>query len=257
MRRLSWTETDSTVTWNQVGRRWLGGWARGREREGVFASARSSMISVVHDGVMNVDFCGRNVELRAGDALLIRGAAPFRYTMSSGTRIFVTEVAESSASVELARVPASRLPRAAAVAFARAREESPSDLLAVAHAADLLFKHSGEVLAPRPPHSSALMLRIKAHLDDHFREPGLRIHQTAKLFGVDAFYLARQFERVVGMTPKAYLQWLRFEHFLRTLLCEPRPMIELALEAGFSDYATFSRRVRAQLGCPPSELMAG
>jgi AraC-like DNA-binding protein len=258
MRRLAWPEEHGGVTWSQAHGRWVGSWERRRARDGVFATAREAMVSFVLEGSMTVDVGGRSEELRPGDALLIRGGAPFRYHMAQATRLLVTEVRSAAQSSEIARVRAEELPRAAARALAQARDDSPNAIVRVADAADGLFQRAGSAIPGPAEQSSALMLRIKAYLDGHFREPDQRRQHVAKRFGVDAFYLSRHFARTLGMTPKAYLQWLRFEHFLRSLLAEPAPrsFIDLALDAGFSDYATFSRRVRERFGVPPSALLA-
>jgi methylphosphotriester-DNA--protein-cysteine methyltransferase len=75
---------------------------------------------------------------------------------------------------------------------------------------------------------------------------------------MDAFYLSRGFTRSIGVTPKCFLQALRREHFLRSLLSTAgrRRLTALAFDAGFDDYAAFCRFVRRELGTPPSGLLA-
>src|SRR5262245_47954306 len=105
MRQISWPEAHGSVAWHQADGRWLGAWERERERAGVFASARGSMVAFVLDGAMEVDRGAGSMSLRPGDALLIRGRPPFRYHMDPRTRLFVTEAAIDPAPVvELVRV---------------------------------------------------------------------------------------------------------------------------------------------------------
>ncbi len=257
MRRLTWTEEHGRVSWNEADGRWLGAWERLRARTGVYASARGSMVGFVLDGAIEVGLGGGSAQVVAGEALLIRGTTPFRYAMQAGTRLFVTQVlASPPIELGLARVSAARVSRGVARALARAREDSPAALVRLAEAADELYRRDGVPISIPTTQSTALMLRIKQHLDRGFREPGLRIEKVARHFRVGSSYLSRQFSRVVGIPPKAYLQWLRVEDFLRSLLDRPRSIIDVAFEAGFSDYATFSRRLRRELGVPPSALVS-
>jgi len=258
MQRLAWAEEHGQVTWTQTASRWLGSWERQRARAGLYASARGAMVAFVLDGAMEITVCGGGTALRAGDALIIRGA-PFRYEMARGTRMVMTEVIRPPSSPvslpTLARIPACAVPARTARVLANDRDAFAASLVPVAEALDGLYLRAGQPVSATPGHSTRLMWSIKQYLDAHFSDAELRLGHVARRFKIDPFYLARQFARVIGVAPKQYVQHLRVEYFLRTLLRQPRPILELAIEAGFSEYAAFSRLLRRELGRPPSRLL--
>ncbi|MFN3321982.1 MAG: helix-turn-helix domain-containing protein [Bryobacteraceae bacterium] len=62
------------------------------------------------------------------------------------------------------------------------------------------------------------------------------------------------FRDSVGLNPKLYCRVLRFRHALERICADPAaPCAELALEAGYSDQAHFSREFRAFTGITPVE----
>ncbi len=76
----------------------------------------------------------------------------------------------------------------------------------------------------------------------------------AQEIGVSVQYLCRVFKQSTGMSPHQYL--LRERVFLaRTLILENKlPLVEIALEAGFSDQSQLSTTFKNVLGYTPSTL---
>ena len=60
------------------------------------------------------------------------------------------------------------------------------------------------------------------------------------------------FRRSVGLTPKEFGRVLRFQHALRRV-SSATTLVELAMSAGYSDQAHFSREFKAFAGVTPSE----
>src|SRR5262245_24826829 len=115
---LKWVDAHGPVSWSQADDRWLGLWERRVACDGIYATARGSMVAFVLDGAMEIDPSGSSTSLASGEALLIRGTTPFRYRMEAGTRLLVTQVSASSGpETGLVRVRASEVPRSAARAF--------------------------------------------------------------------------------------------------------------------------------------------
>jgi AraC-like DNA-binding protein len=256
MQRIVWSDSAGEVSWERVEESWLGRWERRCERTGHYASAQRSMVGAVLAGEMEVRLGpgGPGAVLRAGDALVIHAGTPFSYCMASGTRLTMTDIAQpNSAATDLGvvHIPHATLPRPEARALADGARAIGA-LMRLAR--DGTWHARGELVPLAMSHSTRPILRVKRHFDLHFREP-LRVRDVATAFRLDPFYLTRHFRRVVGLSPKPYLQWLRFEYFLRSLLATPRPILELALDAGFPDYATFCRRLRLMFGVPPSQLL--
>ena len=106
-------------------------------------------------------------------------------------------------------------------------------------------------------HTTALMLAVKRYLEAHYALP-LDLALLASRFGVDRYYLVRAYTRNFGLSPIAYANALRIEHFVWSLLEDAAPgkLVELAGDAGFGDYSTFCRRIRDRFGRAPSELVA-
>jgi AraC-like DNA-binding protein len=69
--------------------------------------------------------------------------------------------------------------------------------------------------------------------------------------GLSRFELARQFRLRFGTSPYRYLLMRRLD-FARIQLSTPLPLAEVALEAGFSDQAHFTRMFKAGFGLTPA-----
>ena len=73
--------------------------------------------------------------------------------------------------------------------------------------------------------------------------------------GLSRFELARQFRSTFGTSPYRYSLMRRLE-FVRDRLGGSEPTVKLALEAGFSDQAHFTRLFRAAFGLTPARYGA-
>jgi AraC-like DNA-binding protein len=69
--------------------------------------------------------------------------------------------------------------------------------------------------------------------------------------GLTRYDLARQFRLMCGTSPYRYLLMRRLD-FARELLAWHRPLVEIALEAGFADQAHFTRMFKAAFGITPA-----
>jgi AraC-like DNA-binding protein len=120
-----------------------------------------------------------------------------------------------------------------------------------------LEQNSHRIMTLEPVHNTFCMLQIKKYLEQHCAEP-LNFDAIARQFSLNRFYLARWFKQNFGASPRAYLQFLRHEHFIWSLLNThgPRPDLQaLASEVGHNDYSTFCRSIRQRFGKAPSELL--
>lgn len=80
------------------------------------------------------------------------------------------------------------------------------------------------------------------------------IRQIVDATGYSHRMLIALFRRSVGLTPKQYARVLRFRRLLETVSAAPRPrLVDLAMEAGFSDQAHFTREFKAIAGVTPTE----
>jgi AraC-like DNA-binding protein len=73
--------------------------------------------------------------------------------------------------------------------------------------------------------------------------------------GLTRFELARHFRAICGTSPYRYLLMRRLD-FARHQLAQRRPLVDIALEAGFADQAHFTRMFRAAFGLTPAQYAA-
>jgi len=94
--------------------------------------------------------------------------------------------------------------------------------------------------------------RAAQRLEAEFRAPP-SVQQLALDAGVHPAHFARSFRSFLGCTPGTYARQRRLA-WARQALMAGRPLIEVALEAGFADQAHFSREFKRTLGVTPSEF---
>lgn len=81
-----------------------------------------------------------------------------------------------------------------------------------------------------------------------FREP-LALPDLAAAAGLSPFHLHRLFKAETGETPAAYLARIRLAHAAHLMVVLPdAPLVQIALDSGFSSAATFARAFRQHFG---------
>ena len=94
--------------------------------------------------------------------------------------------------------------------------------------------------------------RAREYIDAHIgSNPALQ--EIADVAGLSPFHLLREFKRVIGLAPHAYLMQRRVEHAKRLLLAG-RPMRAIAIDLGYADQSHLSREIRRFYGVPPGAL---
>jgi AraC-like DNA-binding protein len=82
----------------------------------------------------------------------------------------------------------------------------------------------------------------------------LSLTAIAREMGISPFHFLRSFKRALGVTPHQYLVQTRLRRAAALTLQTPRPIVDIALAAGFSDLANFNRSFRRVIGCAPRLL---
>jgi AraC family transcriptional regulator len=82
----------------------------------------------------------------------------------------------------------------------------------------------------------------------------VRLRDVAAEVGVHPVYCARAFRQAVGCTISTYVHVLRLLDAGRLILNEKRSLDEVALQAGFTDQAHFTRICSRILGFTPGRL---
>lgn len=95
--------------------------------------------------------------------------------------------------------------------------------------------------------------RVKSYLDEHYKEK-LSLESVAERFFIDKHYLARLFKEQYGVTLVSYLQQVRVTHAKRLLRFTKMSVEEIGLECGIGELNYFSRVFKKLEGVSPSEF---
>ncbi len=90
--------------------------------------------------------------------------------------------------------------------------------------------------------------RAREYLDTHVR--GIRSCEMEVITGLSRYELARQFRLAYGTSPYRYSVLRRLDA-ARAWLRAGKPVVDVALSAGFSDQAHFTRTFTRSFGLPP------
>ena len=81
----------------------------------------------------------------------------------------------------------------------------------------------------------------------------LELNAMAAVAGMSKYHFLRVFRRLTGMTPHRYLISARLRRAALALTSSRRPVIAVALDAGFGDLSTFNKTFRAVFGLTPTQ----
>ena len=233
-------------------------------REPAFCvSTRSSELTFVLEGELEVEVgpTRRVTTARAGEGVLVLRGTPHATKNKPGTRFVIIDLPTvPSAEMGVVALPSESIPRALErrIPDLWDQHEMVASGSLEQPLAQLVARAIPRGLVPlETRHTTALMLAVKRYLEAHYALP-LDLALLASRFGVDRFYLVRAYTRNFGLSPIAYANALRIEHFVWSLLEDAAPgkLVELAGDAGFGDYSTFCRKIRDRFGRAPSDLVA-
>jgi AraC family transcriptional regulator len=84
----------------------------------------------------------------------------------------------------------------------------------------------------------------------------LDLKEMAAAAGMSKYHFLRVFRRLTGLTPHRYLVSARLRRAALALASSRRPVIAIALDAGFGDLSTFNKTFRAVFGLTPTQYRA-
>ncbi|WP_037334067.1 helix-turn-helix transcriptional regulator [Saccharomonospora piscinae] len=93
--------------------------------------------------------------------------------------------------------------------------------------------------------------RVRDRIDRDYAKP-LNVEALAREAHVSAGHLSREFRRVYGEAPYAYLMTRRIERAMTLLRRGDLTVTEVCFAVGFSSLGTFSTRFTELVGLPPS-----
>ncbi|MDI6837020.1 GlxA family transcriptional regulator [Ciceribacter thiooxidans] len=99
------------------------------------------------------------------------------------------------------------------------------------------------------PRVAAVLITMEQHI-----EAGIPIEKLAASVGLSRRQLERVFHETAKMSPAAAFRRLRMERARQILLASEKPIIEVALDVGFSSTSHFTREFRRAYNRTPAEI---
>ena len=140
-------------------------------------------------------------------------------------------------------------------AFQGIREPLALESLMVQLAEGLLEADPCGKPVARPRHLDSVALERARQLLDAEKTRVVRSSELEAVTGLTRYELARQFRVKYGTSPYHYLLMRRLD-CARVQLARSRPLVNVALEAGFADQAHFTRMFKAAFGLTPARYNA-
>jgi AraC-like DNA-binding protein len=175
------------------------------------------------------------------------------------------EIAAATASTSRYRFPAPSLrPSAKALPVVACMEalSSPasslrSEALALGLIERVIAAMTGDRRTQAAPTGRETRRVIEAiRLVEHDAGRPLELKEMAATAGMSKYHFLRVFRRLTGVTPHQYLISVRLRRAALALASSRRPVIAVALDAGFGDLSTFNKTFRAAFGLTPTQYRA-
>ncbi len=148
-----------------------------------------------------------------------------------------------------------KLSAAITSAFRGTREPLAIDSLIVQLAEGLMDADPSCTYIARPRHLDVGGLKRARQFLDAEKTRVVRSAELEAVTGLTRYDLARQFRLMCGTSPYRYLLMRRLDG-ARAQLARHRPLVDVALAAGFADQAHFSRMFKAAYGLTPARYAA-
>lgn len=265
-RSADWVRQTAPVGGVERMAAWLHGRAYRRHRHDTYA------ISLTDTGVQAFTYRGATRASTPGMVVVLHPDEPhdgYAGTEAGfGYRQLYVEPARISGAVQVlcgrrcalpfVPQPVVTSPRLAATiraAFGHGQEPLAIDDLVLNLAAGLLEADPGSRSRPIPRHLDVAAIERARHVLDAERSRVVRSWELEVVTGLSRYDLARQFRLVVGTSPYRY-SLMRRLGFARARIAQQRPLVEVALEAGFADQAHFTRMFTAAFGITPARYAA-
>ncbi len=95
------------------------------------------------------------------------------------------------------------------------------------------------------------VLRAQEYLQAHYHE-NISLDQLADVAELSPYHFTRVFKEIIGLPPHTYLTQVRIEE-AKTLLSQGYPIVQTAMETGFTDQSHLTRRFKRIVGVTPGQ----
>jgi len=114
--------------------------------------------------------------------------------------------------------------------------------------------------APRQPQAPWQVTGDVIHHVEHVLSErwgeNLTLREVGREVGMSPYHLCRMFRRVTGTTLHRYREDLRLRRSLEGVMESSRPLVDIALDAGFSSHSHFTSSFRRRFAQTPSRVRA-
>jgi AraC family transcriptional regulator len=110
-------------------------------------------------------------------------------------------------------------------------------------------RQSTQCVANHPPR---WLSQAREMLHARFAE-NLTLSEVARVVGVHPVHLAQMFHKTYNCTVGEYMRRLRIEYACHELATSQKPIVDIALAAGFCDQSHFTRTFKRSTGLAPSQ----
>jgi AraC-like DNA-binding protein len=261
-----WIRSTDTGDGVELLQAWLQGVAYHKHRHDTYA------IGVTDTGVQAFDYRGAAYISTPGEVVVLHPdeihdgyagtAAGFGYRLLYVEPALIFEAVRSmcghSCVLPFVRDPVvtnTTLSAAIQAAFQCSREPLAMDSLMVQLAEGLIAADPCCKHVTRPLHLDVTALERARQFLDAEKARVVRSSELEAVTGLTRYDLARQFRVMYGTSPYRYLLMRRLD-VARTQISQHRPLVDVALEAGFADQAHFTRMFKAAFGITPARYGA-
>lgn len=100
--------------------------------------------------------------------------------------------------------------------------------------------------------SISITEKVLSYIENNL-DKDLSLEKMANELNYSKFYIARVFKESTGCTVYKYIQNRRLNEAAKKLVRTKQPIVEIALEAGYSSQQAFTQAFRHQYLCTPQE----
>ncbi len=95
--------------------------------------------------------------------------------------------------------------------------------------------------------------RVLAYIDSH-RDSSLDLEKLSKIAHVSKFHFHRVFKEYMGISLGQYIKLKRLELGMWKIVHTKNKTLEIALDSGYENHASFTRAFKKEMGCSPKEF---
>lgn len=113
-----------------------------------------------------------------------------------------------------------------------------------------LLAAAARLRTPRGPVPPAWLEDVEEYLRDQYLDD-VTLDRAAGVVGIHPAHVARVFRRHHGRSIGDFVRELRLDWAAHHVSTTDRPLVDVALDAGFADQSHFTRAFKARVGVPP------